>query len=148
MTKNEAIISQAVYASMGKQVIIREIRGKIVLTDKPEFEKRVLSKKQNQVTSFMAEANGHAKWIIGNESLRDAAQIRLNVTRERLYTALVSEFWKTKWESEKKKQEAEDAKEKERSDNQKKENLNLTTSIESTMSDVNSENKNSPPDAS
>jgi len=94
MTKNEAIIEQAVAGAMGKEVIIREIRGKIVVSDKPEFKKRVLSEKQEKVTELMATANEYAKLIMKYENLRNDAQIRLNVTKERLYTSLVSEYWK------------------------------------------------------
>jgi penicillin V acylase-like amidase (Ntn superfamily) len=101
MTKNEALIHQAVSDAMGKEVIIREIRGKIVVSDKPEFKKRVLTEKQELVTDTMREANDYAKWHMSEEQLRNAAQIRLNVTRQRLYTALVSEYWKNHWVMEK-----------------------------------------------
>jgi hypothetical protein len=97
MTKSEAIIEKAVASAMGKDVIIREIRGKIVVTDKPDFKERILSEKQEEVTYIMASANQYAKLIIEHEPLRNAAQIRLNVTRERLYTTLVSEYWKNNW---------------------------------------------------
>lgn len=97
MTKNEALVEKAVAGAMGKEVIIREIRGKIVVTDKPDFKKRILSEKQELVTEFMATANNYAKAIISLEKLRNAAQIRLNLTRERIYTALVSEYWKKCW---------------------------------------------------
>src|SRR5690349_22257540 len=97
MTKNEAIIEKAVAGAMGKEVIIREIRGKIVVTDKPDFKERILSKKQKQVTEFMEEANEYAKKIISDENSKNAAQIRLNVIRQRLYTALVREYWKMTW---------------------------------------------------
>jgi hypothetical protein len=97
MTKNEALIEKAVAGAMGKEVIIREIRGKIVVTDKPEFKERILSEKQELVTEFMTWANDIVKIIMQHESLRNEAQIRLNVTRERLYTSLVSEYWKKYW---------------------------------------------------
>lgn len=97
MTKSEAIIEKAVAGAMGKEVIIRKIRGKIVVTDKPEFKERILSEKQEEVTEAMSTANNYAKAIMKHESLRNEAQIRLNVTKERLYTALVSEYWKNNW---------------------------------------------------
>jgi len=97
MTKNEAIIEKAVASAMGKEVIIREIRGKIVVTDKPEFKERILSDKQKEVTDIMVSANEYAKKVMKYENLRNDAQIRLNVTRERLYTSLVSEYWKKSW---------------------------------------------------
>ena len=94
MTKSEAIIEKAVASAMGKEVIIREIRGKIVVTDKPEFKERILSDKQKEVTDIMVSANEYAKKVMKYENLRNDAQIRLNVTRERLYTSLISEYWK------------------------------------------------------
>jgi len=97
MTKNEAIIEKAVAGAMGKEVIIREIRGKIVVTDKPVFKDRVLSQKQERVTEFMTTANDYVKYLMQQEILRNEAQIRLNVTKERLYTALISEYWKSNW---------------------------------------------------
>jgi hypothetical protein len=97
MTRNDAIIEKAVAGAMGKEVIIREIRGKIVVTGKPAFKERILSEKQELVTQFMRTANEYAKGIMSHEKLRNGAQIRLNVTRERLYTALVSEYWKKCW---------------------------------------------------
>ena len=97
MTKSEAIIEKAVASAMGKEVIIRKIRGKIVVTDKPQFKERILSEKQEVVTDLMATANEYAKMIMKHELLRNEAQIRLNVTKERLYTSLVSEYWKNSW---------------------------------------------------
>lgn len=148
MTRTEALIEKAVAGAMGKEVIIREIRGKIVVTDKPEFKERVLSKKQDLVTVHMIEANQYAKGIMSDENLRNAAQIRFNVTRERLYNSLVSEYWKTHWERVKKKQEAEDEIEKEKLRIQKIANGDSTSNVDSTKSGMDSENNNNKPGVS
>ncbi|MDP4131071.1 MAG: hypothetical protein Q8939_12990 [Bacteroidota bacterium] len=42
----------------------------------------------------MAEANYEAKAILADETLRSAAQVRLNVTRNKLYTSLIREYFK------------------------------------------------------
>lgn len=143
MTKNEAIIEKAVNGAMGKLVIIREIRGKIVVTDKPEFKERILSKKQDLVVFLMREANQYAKLIMKDESLRNAAQIQFNVTRERLYTALVSDYWKKNWEKEKKKHEDEEAKEREKLLSMKIADGQSGSNAESLKQDVIPENKQS-----
>jgi hypothetical protein len=41
----------------------------------------------------MLEANAIAKGIIANEELIRAAQVRLNVTRNKLYIALIKEYF-------------------------------------------------------
>ncbi len=43
----------------------------------------------------MKEANYEAKRILADEELRNEAQVKLNVTRNKLYTALVKEYFKT-----------------------------------------------------
>jgi hypothetical protein len=42
----------------------------------------------------MEEANYAAKNIMANEELRIAAQVRLNVTSNKLYTSLIREYFK------------------------------------------------------
>jgi hypothetical protein len=58
------------------------------------MSKRKLSPKQLRVNEIMLEANYAAKSILANEELRTAAQVRLNVTRNKLYTALIKEYFK------------------------------------------------------
>jgi hypothetical protein len=41
----------------------------------------------------MQEANDEAQRILANEELRMAAQVRLNVTRNKLYTSLIREYF-------------------------------------------------------
>ena len=45
----------------------------------------------------MAEANYHTRIILASEQLRTEAQIRLNVTSNRLYTALIKEYFTNIW---------------------------------------------------
>jgi hypothetical protein len=102
MTKNDALIMQTVAGVFGKDLMIRKIRGKTVVSQKPDFKERVLSKKQELAIEMMAAANDYARKHMADEKLRAEAQVRLNVISKRLYTALVSEFWKNEWENEKK----------------------------------------------
>ena len=101
MTRNEALIVQTVAGVFGKDMMIRKIRGKTVVSRKPNFKKRTLSEKQELATETMAAGNNYAKLHMGDEKRKAEAQVRLNVTTKRLYTALVSEYWKIKWENEK-----------------------------------------------
>ncbi len=54
----------------------------------------VLTCAQPQVNQTMLEANEEAKRILADENLRNEAQVRLNVTRNRLYTSLIKEYFK------------------------------------------------------
>jgi hypothetical protein len=101
MTKNDALIMQTIAGVFGKDLIIRKIRGKTVVSQKPDFKERILSRKQELANDMMLEANDYAKAQMEDKKLRDEAQLRLNVTTKRLYTALVSEYWKKNWVEEK-----------------------------------------------
>jgi hypothetical protein len=102
MTKNDALIKQTVAGVFGKELMIRKIRGKTVVSPKPDFKKRVLSEKQELAKDMMATANNYAKFHMADPKLKGEAQLRLNVISKRLYTALVGEYWKKEWENEKK----------------------------------------------
>lgn len=61
---------------------------------------RKLSPRQKLVNKILADANYEARGIIADIEKRDAAQVRLNVTRNRLYTSLVKEIFKAAWAAE------------------------------------------------
>ena len=58
------------------------------------MSRRKLSAKQKRMNNLMAEANYAAKEILADYKKRIAAQARLNVTSNKLYTSLVSEFFR------------------------------------------------------
>jgi len=62
--------------------------------------KRKLSPKQLRVNEIMEEANYEAKRIMADEEMRNLAQVRLNVTRNKLYTSLIKEYFKSMREAE------------------------------------------------
>ena len=74
-------------------MVFRQHLGKTVISDVPDMSKRVLSEKQEANNLVMTEANSYARYIIANEKLRNEAQIRLNVLRNRLYTSLIREYF-------------------------------------------------------
>ena len=47
-----------------------------------------------RINEIMREANYQARGILASEALRNEAQVRLNTTRNKLYTALIKEYFK------------------------------------------------------
>jgi hypothetical protein len=80
---------------IGKQLVFKQYGDKTVVSKYPDMSRRKLSPKQIQVNEMMADAHYQAKTVLATEELRVAAQVRLNVTRNRLYTALIKEYFKT-----------------------------------------------------
>ena len=83
---------------LGKQIVFKQYGDLTVVSAYPDMSRRKLSPKQLRVNALMEEANYEAKKIIANEELRHAAQVRLNVTRNKLYTALIKEYFKARQE--------------------------------------------------
>ena len=80
---------------IGKQVVFKQYGDKTVMSKYPDMSSRKLSPKQMQVNETMEKANREAKKILANAQLCHAAQVRLDVTRNRLYTALIKDYFKT-----------------------------------------------------
>jgi hypothetical protein len=78
---------------IGRQLVVKQYGNKTVLSSYPDMSNRKLSPKQIQVNKLMTKANYAAKHVIGDEKLRNAAQVRLNVPRNKLYTALIREYF-------------------------------------------------------
>src|SRR5678816_892015 len=89
MAKSENLIFKNVSGHIGKQIVFKQYGGKTIVSKYPDMSKRTLSPKQLRVNEIMQEANYEAKNILANEELRTAAQVRLNVTRNKLYTCLL-----------------------------------------------------------
>lgn len=94
MAISKNILLKKLSGHIGKQIVIKQRGGKTIITKYPDMSKRKLSPKQVRVNEKMEEANYYALGIIANDELRNEAQVRLNVTRNRLYTALISEYFK------------------------------------------------------
>jgi hypothetical protein len=80
---------------IGKQLVIKQYGNKTVITKYPDFSSRKLSTKQKAVNESMEKATERALEIIASDTLRNEAQVRLNVTRNRLYPALISEYFRS-----------------------------------------------------
>ena len=94
MAVTESLIMQKISGHLGKQLVFKQYGDKTVVTKYPNMSNRILSNKQIRINEMMAEANYSAKTILGNEALKNAAQLRLNTTRKKLYHALVKEYFK------------------------------------------------------
>lgn len=87
---------------LNKQIVIKQYGDKTVMSTYPDMSRRILSPKQKQNLVKMQEANYAVRKIMANEELASAAQVRLNVTRNKLYTALIKEYFKSHKEAESK----------------------------------------------
>lgn len=77
--------------TIGKQIVVREFFGKQVISAYPEKSKAERSSKQRKQNNRMTKANIEVQIILEDEQKRNEAQIRLNVQRNRLRPALISE---------------------------------------------------------
>jgi hypothetical protein len=93
MAISENILLKKLSGHLGKQIVVKQYGDKTVVSKYPDMSKRKLSPKQLAVNERMEEANEEAQRIMGDEDLRHLAQVRLNVTRNKLYTALIREYF-------------------------------------------------------
>ena len=94
MAISENILFKKLSGHLGKQIVFKQYGDKTVVSKYPDMSKRVLSPKQLRVNEIMEEANAEAKRILADEELCNAAQVRLNVKRNKLYTSLIREYFK------------------------------------------------------
>jgi hypothetical protein len=88
-----AQLLQTLTNQYGGSLSIRKREGKIEVIKSADMSKRVLSQKQKDMNILMKIANSYARDILSDENLKDAAQLRLNVPSNRLYHALIKEFF-------------------------------------------------------
>lgn len=86
-------IMAGVRGALGKQVVFRQRNGKVIVSAYPNMKDRVLTQKQLKVNETMKEANKYVKVILADERSRNEAQVRLDVPSNRLYTALIKEYY-------------------------------------------------------
>jgi hypothetical protein len=94
MAISENLLLKKVSGQLGKQLVFKQYGNTTVLSKYPDMSRRKLSAKQRRINEIMEEANYRARGIIADEALRSAAQVRLNVTSNKLYTALIKEYFK------------------------------------------------------
>jgi hypothetical protein len=91
--------------TFGKQVVFKKYGDKTVISDVPDFSKRILSPKQLKNNETMVDAHDYAKEIIADDKLKNEAQVRLNVQRNKLYTSLIREYYKNNYRVDEKENE-------------------------------------------
>lgn len=95
MAISENILLARLSGALGKQLVIKQYGDKTVVCKYPDKSRRKPSARQIQNRQLMDDANAAAKTILADEEMRNAAQVRLNVTRNKLYTSLVREYFLT-----------------------------------------------------
>jgi hypothetical protein len=88
-----AQLIQSITSRYGGKVTLRKRYGKTEVITRADMKKRILSEKQIEVNDVMGTASHYAKNVIANEKLKKEAQVRLNVSSNRLYHALVKEYF-------------------------------------------------------
>ena len=82
---------KGVRGAINKQIVVREYFGKTIISGYPDMSGRKQSQKQTRQTDRLKQANIEERAILSDEQQRNAAQVRLNVQRNRLRSALLSE---------------------------------------------------------
>ena len=94
MAVSDNLLLKELSGQIGKELVFKQYGDKTVVSKYPDMSRRKLSPAQRQVNETMAEANYEARRILADEGLRNAAQVRLNVKRNKLYTALIKEYFR------------------------------------------------------
>lgn len=85
---------KGVRGAIGKQLVFREFGNKTVISAYPNMSGHKRTAAQKKQNNKMRRANIECKLIMADEQKRNAAQLRLNVTSNRLYHALMKELMK------------------------------------------------------
>jgi hypothetical protein len=94
MAVSESLLLKKLSGHIGKELVFRQYGDKTVVSKYPDMSRRVLSAAQLQVNETMEKANEEARRILADEALRNAALVRLNVQRNKLYTSLIKEYFR------------------------------------------------------
>jgi hypothetical protein len=90
-TKNVLMINSS--GHIDKQIVFKRYGEKTVISKYPNMSKVKRSDKQKRMNDMMEAANEAAHQVIDDDQLKMEAQIRLDVSTNKLYTALVREFF-------------------------------------------------------
>jgi hypothetical protein len=95
MAKSNNLLLQNLSGHIGKLLVIKQYGNKTVVSKYPDMSKRKLSQDQVKINQRMKMANEEAQRVMADEALKAAAQVRLDVTSNKLYTALIKDYFKT-----------------------------------------------------
>jgi hypothetical protein len=95
MATSNGIITSGWSGGIGREVVFKQRNGQTVISAYPTYRRsHKRTEKQLAINRRMMDAHRNATYIINNKELANEAQLRLNVTRNRLYTSLISEYFK------------------------------------------------------
>lgn len=100
MAISKNMLLNGITGSISKQIVLRNYRGKIVVSAYPNMDGVKFTDKQLKRQKLMAQATAESKLVMNDEQLRNAALIRLNVPRNRLFNALIKDFFAKQREKE------------------------------------------------
>jgi hypothetical protein len=90
-TKNILMINTS--GNIDKQIVFKRYGEKTVISKYPNMSRVRRSDKQKRMNDMMEAANEAAREIMYDDQLKMEAQVRLDVTSNKLYNALVREFF-------------------------------------------------------
>jgi hypothetical protein len=93
MAISENLLLTKLSGHIGRELVFKQYGDKTVVSKYPDMTKRKPSRKQLRNQYIMEEANYEAKRILADDKLRKEAQVRLNVTSNKLYHALIREYF-------------------------------------------------------
>lgn len=93
MAYTRNILMKKTSGHIDKQIVFKNYPGKTVISKYPDMSKVKRSPEQKRINDLMEAANDAAREIIYDDKLRREALDRLNVTRNRLYNALIKEYF-------------------------------------------------------
>jgi hypothetical protein len=96
MAISKNFLLKGVTGSINKQIVVRQLSDKTIISAYPDMDDITPSNLQLENQERMRNADEEAKRIMDDEQLRNEALVRLNVTRNKLYTSLISEYYR-KW---------------------------------------------------
>src|SRR5690349_3796234 len=93
MASTKNIVMTNTSGNIDKQIVFKRYGDKTVISKYPNMSKVKRSEKQKRMNDMMEAANEAAHQILDDETSKMEAQVRLNVTTNNLYRALVREFF-------------------------------------------------------
>ena|SRR5690349_1430867 len=93
MAHTRNLLMKKTSGHIDKQIVFKNYAGKTVISKYPDMSRVKRTDDQLRVNELMEAANNAAQDIIHDEKLRIEAQARLNVTRNKLYTSLIKEYF-------------------------------------------------------
>lgn len=96
MKMNQDFMAQLIRTinwKFGSDIVVKKFNGKTIITSYPDMSKRTLSPKQIEMNEMMQNASQYAKNVIAYEPYKKEAQVRLDVPSNRLYHALIREYF-------------------------------------------------------